>query len=504
MKTTSETPTADRLPPFSLEAEQGALGCILGAALTGAPGDAAVCMDRVIERAGRDGRWFYDFRHLEIWRAMERLHADRKPIDLILLRSFLQNTDKLDDIGGLAYLSELQDAAPSPTNLDYYLDILHEKFLARQALRIAAEVTQSVYRPDGDGSTLREAVSKLEADVLALTADHAGKREQTAAQGARMMADLIDQMKRGQGMVTGLQTRFEYFDRMTTGLHPGEMTVLAGRPSTGKTMLAMNIARNVSYGPEGTPCGVFSLEMNDIGIWSRFLFQVAGVDYQKFRSAGFTTNEDTPKIAEGIADMEKFKIFMDDTAGLTLSEIRARARRMKREHSDPGNPTDTRWLWVIDYFSLITPDRRDRDRLAEMSEISRGVKAMAKELNDHVILLAQLNRDSAKENRTPEPHDLKECGQLEQDADLIVILHRPKLRTEPFEGRGRSERDMFEENLGAWHTEQRRINAHVCKQRNGPTGPVELVAMTKSMNFVEFDRDVCRFAVADAVEQWEE
>ncbi len=489
-----------RLPPHNELAEKQVLGCILDAAASDGSRSltAQECVDKCIERFGAaDVDYFYDIRHREIWKVVKLLHKDNKAMDVTMVWSGLQHFEKGEAAGGLLYVSGLQDDAVLSA-IDSYLEELHDEFLARQALRIASEITQAVYHKRGE-VPIRESVSAFEQSVLQLTTDHAGVKEQSAADGARTMAELIDNMKRGTGMVTGLKTGFEYFDRMTTGLHDSEMFVLAGRPSTGKTQLAMNIAQNIAEGPEGAGVGVFSLEMNGVGMWSRFLFQLAGADYQRFRTGGFTTSDEVPAITQALARMPDYKIWLDETSGLTIGEIRARARRMKREHGIK--------VWIIDYFHLIRPDVRRHEMRAEYNDISMSIKAMAKELDAPVIILAQLNRDSEKDNRVPQGYDLKECGQLEQDADLIGILHKPKLRSEPYDGQGQSERDLFEENAGAWHTHKRRINLHVCKQRNGPTGPVEFVSLTKSMSFVEFDRSECKYAKPsgkDNPEDWEE
>jgi replicative DNA helicase len=222
------------------------------------------------------------------------------------------------------------------------------------------------------------------------------------------------------------------------------------------------------------------------------LFQMSGADYQQFRTGGFTKNDELPALMEGLENMKKCKLWIDHTAGLTIGELRARARRMAREHEIK--------VWIIDYFGLIRADFRRKDRREELGEISMGIKSMAKELNAPVIILAQLNRESAKENRVPTMEDLRDCGQLEQDADIVGILHQPKLRSEPYDGVGTAERDLFEPGIGKWNERQKRINVQIAKQRNGPVGAVELVSLTRSMSFIEHDRDTCRHAKKEA---WE-
>ena len=488
----------ERLPPYSKEAEMGVLGCVLVCYDNSA--EASAVMDQCIERFGAAGSsWFYDARHLEIWKCMACLHGDRKAVEHLLIQDFLKTFDKLDAIGGSAYLNEIQDSVPSAQNISYYLDILHEKFLARRALKIAAQITNAIYHPAEGETGIKDAISRMEADVLELTADHAGVKEQSAAEGAVVLAETIDKMKRGEGMVSGLKTGFEYFDRLTTGLHRGEMFLLGGRPGTGKTALAMSIAEHVSKGPDGVGVGVFSLEMKKEAIWARLCWQKSGADFQRFRTGGFTTNDEVPGISQALAEMPDHKIWVDDTPALTIGDLRARARRMKREHNIR--------LWIIDYFTLLQPDRRSRDQRADFDEIARGLQGMKKELGDSVIILSQLNRESEKEKRKPKMSDFKETSQLEQDADLAGILYEPKLRDQPFDDVGQSERDLFEPGAGAWFTHKKRVNLEVCKQRNGATGPVELVFLTKSMAFTEFDRAECRSAPRSqksSAEQWEE
>ena len=454
----------DRLPPHSLEAEQGVLGCML------LDPNAAIgtCVEKFKSRrddsansspARRDAppaspyagasAAFYDLRHQSLYETLVAMYDAKEAIDLITVRQRLKDKGQLDAIGGVAYLTALVDATPSAANLPFYADIVVEKHLLRRMIQTCSSVIGRIYDEEQQGD-VESLLDEVEKEVLHISEE----REEAVSFGMRDLVHKaiaqIEEMHSRQGQTTGLSTGFVDLDKMTTGLHPGEMIVIAARPSVGKTSLAMNIAEHVAMDLK-LPVGVFSLEMSADSLVLRMLCSRARVNLRDIRE-GFLADRDFPKLTSVAGKMAACPLFIDDTAGLSILQLRAKARRMHQQHGVK--------LFVIDYLQLLrSTAKRAENRQQEIADISQGIKALAKELKVPVIVLAQVNRESEKRGpgEKPKLSDLRESGSIEQDADFVGLLYRPKINTEG-------------EEDGEQHSnrEAEPINLLIAKQRNGP------------------------------------
>lgn len=433
----------DRLPPHSIEAEQGVLGCVLLS-----PNE---CMGICIEKLKAGAETFYDLRHQAIYQLLADMYDKKDAIDLITVPQRLKDTSQLEVVGGLAYLSGLQDAVPSAANLTYYLDIVREKHVLRRMLGACTAVVSRVYEHEGEVDML---LDEVERDILRISEDRETTTIKPMKELVRGAIDMIQEFHQRAGGLTGLPTGFADYDKMTSGMNGGEMIVVAARPSMGKTSFVMNIAEHVVIN-EKKPVGVFSLEMTSESLVMRMLCSMARVNGRSIRE-GFMAEQDFKKLTGAAAKMAKAPLHIDDTPGLSILQLRARARRMWQQHGIK--------LFIIDYLQLMnsTSRKAQDNRQQEISDISNGVKALAKELNVPVIVLSQLNRELEKDkSRKPRLSDLRESGAIEQDADLVGLLYKPS------EG---------EEEVGDTRqpVESHPVNLLIAKQRNGPTGDVRL------------------------------
>lgn len=455
----------DRLPPHSIEAEQGVLGCIL---LSPNP-----CMGESMELLKGNPEVFYDLRHQTLYRTLIEMSDGQQPIDIITLQQRLKDTQPLDEkgrpkegnllemVGGIAYVASLPDAVPSAANLSYYANIVTEKHLLRRLIQTCTEVIGRLYTHEGEVDALMDDVER---QILQIS-------EARVEGGTMQMKELvhsaigkIEKLHSDQGMLSGLPTGFQDLDKMTSGLHGGEMIVIAARPSVGKTSLAMNIAEHVAVDLR-LPVGVFSLEMTAESLVMRLLCSRAHVNLRSVRE-GFLAERDFPKLTGAAGKLAGAPLYIDDTSGLSILQLRAKGRRMAQQHGIK--------LFVIDYLQLLhSTARRADNRQQEISDISNGVKALAKELNVPVIVLSQLNRDVEKRGagEAPRLSDLRESGAIEQDADVVGLLYR--------DSKGKDDddtgRDFDEEALP--------VKLYIAKQRNGPTGEVSLTFLKQFTRF---------------------
>ena len=438
-------PALDRLPPHSIECEQGVLGCVL---LT--PNE---CMGECIEKLKDGKEVFYDLRHQTIFEELVAMFDTRSAIDVITLQQRLKDKQLLEQVGGIAYLSQLQDAVPSAANLSYYLDFVREKFLLRKMIATCTDVVGRVYDYEGEVDALMD---EVERDVLRISESRVQGTSPGIKQLVHQAIGTIENYFGRSGTLTGLSTGFADLDRKTDGLHGSEMVVIAGRPSMGKTSLAMNIAEHVAIECK-LPVGVFSLEMSAESLVVRLMCSLARVNLQNVR-AGFGNETDFPKLTSAAGKLANAPLFIDDSAGLSILQLRARARRMWQQHGIK--------LFVIDYLQLLhsTARRAQENRQQEISDISSGIKALAKELKVPMLVLSQLNREPEKRERGAEPKlsDLRESGAIEQDADLVGLLYKP----------GKENDD--ESTSPSDEQEAVPINLLIAKQRNGPTGDIKL------------------------------
>jgi replicative DNA helicase len=449
----SDSLKLDRLPPHSPEAEQGILGCVLLS-----PNE---CMGECIEKLKDDGQLvFYDLRHQTIYENLTAMYDAREAIDVITLQQRLKDRQLLEQIGGIAYLAQLQDSVPSAANLSYYLEIVQEKFLLRRMIATCTEVVGRVYDYEGDVEALLDEVEK---EILRINESRTQSTTSSVKELVSKAILTVENYFGRQGTLNGLGTGFPDLDRMTDGLHGQEMIVIAARPSMGKTSLAMNIVENVVL-EQNQPAGVFSLEMSAESLVLRMLCSIARVNLRSIRE-GFMSEADFPKLTSAAGRLAKAKLLIDDTAGLSILDLRARARRMHQQHGIK--------LFVIDYLQLLhsTARRSQDNRQQEIADISSGIKALAKELKVPVIVLSQLNRELEKDkSRKPRLSDLRESGAIEQDADVVGLLYKPSVGDD-------------EEGASAEEADGQPVNLLIAKQRNGPTGDVNLTFLKSYTRF---------------------
>ncbi len=445
-KPTVNLSRVNRLPPHSLEAEQGVLGCALLA-----PND---CIGQCVERLKTGPEVFYDLRHQTLYEVMVGMYDRKDAIDLITLGQKLKDAGQLDGIGGLAYLSQLMDAVPSAANLAYYLDIVREKHVLRRILATCTEVLGKLHGHEG---TVDSLLDEVERDILKISEDREEVGGRTMKELVRSAVDMIQEYHQRKGGLTGLPTGFADFDKMTSGLQPADMVVIAARPSMGKTSLAMNIAEHVAV-EVGLPVGVFSLEMTSESLVMRMLTSLARVNGRMIRD-GFLSEGDFRRLTAAASKLSRAPLHIDDTPGLSILQLRARARRMWQQHGVK--------LFIIDYLQLMhsTSKKAADSRQQEVAELSNGVKALAKELKVPIIVLCQLNRELEKDkDRKPKLSDLRESGAIEQDADLVGLLYKP---AQEDDDQRREDPEARDDGMAATP-----VNLLIAKQRNGPTGDV--------------------------------
>jgi replicative DNA helicase len=441
----------DRLPPHSIECEQGALGCILLS-----PNE---CMGECLEKLKAGKEVFYDLRHQTIFESLVEMYDKREAIDVITLQQRLKDRQLLDQVGGITYLSQLQDAVPSAANLSYYIDYIREKYLLRKMIQTCTDVVGRVYDYEGEVDAL---LDEVERDVLRISESRVQGGALTTKDLVNKAIATIENFFSRKGTITGLATGFTDLDRMTDGLHGSEMIVIAARPSMGKTSLAMNVVEHVVL-EDKLPVAVFSLEMSAEALMLRMMCSIARVNLRSIRE-GFMSESDFPKLTSAAGRLANAPVFIDDTAALSILQLRARARRLHQMHGIK--------LFVVDYLQLLhsTGRRAQENRQQEISDISSGIKALAKELKVPVLVLSQLNRELEKDkSRKPRLSDLRESGAIEQDADLVGLLYKPNA--------GDDDDSMPEEADGV------PVNLLIAKQRNGPTGDVNLTFLKPYTRF---------------------
>jgi replicative DNA helicase len=423
----------ERIPPQNLEAEQSVLGAVL------LDREAA---ERCVELLRPED--FYREPHRRIFAAVAELVARREAVDVITVGEQLARQGQLEAIGGLTYLSDLTASVPATANAPHYARIVADKAILRELLRAAAEIADSVYAGGDDpDAVLDEAEARIFRIAEARRSGRAFRPLKDIL--VRAFADL-ERLYEHKGEVLGTPTGLGELDRLTTGFHPAELIVLAARPSQGKTALALNIA--LAAAARGAHVGFFSLEMAAEQLALRLLCMAAGVAGERVRS-GFLGEEDWPRLGHALGKLAEAPLYIDDTPNLSIMDLRARARRMRAECGVE--------LLIVDYLQLIHSRGRAENRQQEIAEISRSLKALARELEIPVLALSQLSRAvEARENRRPQLSDLRESGAIEQDADVVIFIYQdPKLAEDPSR---RYEMELI-----------------VAKQRNGPTGPVPVI-----------------------------
>ena len=409
----------DKLPPHDIDAEMGVIGCCL---------TSRECIDASAE-AGVDGSWFYDLRHTEAWNALLEVHSEGTAVDLITTANRLKAQGQLDHVGGLAYLSQLMDAVPSAANLPYYLPILREKWQLRRLLSAATTIVGSVFGKPEDAEM---AIAEAETAILGVRGEFGALSDTTAKKVARRAVEALQE--RIAGVCDGLPIGWRYLDHITRGgFRPGEMIVMAGRPATGKTSLALSMARLLAG--SGVPVGIVSLEMSDQELGGRFLAQESRMNWDDFDQNHPPTDEQYRRMTTAASVVGRLPIIVYEGASITVGGIAAKARRWVRNQGVR--------IVFVDYLQLIQGNPK-LQRREQVDAISSGIKRLARELKIPVVVLAQLNREIEKDkDRKPRLSDLRESGAIEQDADFVGMLYRPKAPTE-FDA---DDADMIEVNM---------------------------------------------------------
>lgn len=439
------------MPPHSVEAEKGVLGCVLLSPREG--------LGACFERFTKGDEFFFDPRHQVIFANIVELCDQQSAVDLITLVTRLQERGVLETVGGYAYLAALMDAVPSAANLGYYLETVREKHLLRRMIHTCTRVVSQAYEPSLNIGVF---LDRAEAEILEVNRERNATTTRSINDLVGKAMHRIEYFFNNRGQLSGLATGFPDLDRKTNGLQPGEMIVIAARPSMGKTSLAMNIAEHAAVTLR-EPVGVFSLEMTAESLVMRMLCSLARVNNHSIREGGLH-ERDLAQITEATGLLANAPLYIDDTAGLDILQLRARARRMRERHGIK--------LFVIDYLQLLqsaSQRRGDPNRAQEIAEISSGVKGLAKELEVPVIVLSQLNRELERDKtRKPRLSDLRESGAIEQDADVVGLLYKANPK-DPREPAGSDDDDDAAANNDAVP-----VNLLIAKQRNGPTGDVGL------------------------------
>ncbi|WP_413377159.1 replicative DNA helicase [Alkalihalobacillus sp. 1P02AB] len=438
---------ADRTPPQNIEAEQAVLGAIFLE-------DTALVT--ASERLQPED--FYRAAHQRIYEIMLDLAEKGEPVDLVTLTSELQDRKWLDDIGGMAYLADLANAVPTAANVEYYSRIVEEKSVLRRLIRVATNIAAEGYTSEDEVDAILDDAEKTILDVA--------QRKNTSAFVS--IKDVlvetyenIEMLQNQKGDITGIPTGFVELDKMTAGFQRNDLIIVAARPSVGKTAFALNIAQNVATKTDEN-VAIFSLEMGASQLVQRMLCAEGNIDAQRMRT-GALTSEDWQKLTMAMGSLAKAGIYIDDTPGIKVGEIRAKCRRLKQE-SGLG-------MIMIDYLQLIQGNGRSgENRQQEVSEISRTLKGIARELEVPVIALSQLSRGvESRQDKRPMMSDIRESGSIEQDADIVAFLYRDDYY------------DKESEN-------QNIIEIIIAKQRNGPVGTVELAFVKEYNKFVNLDR----------------
>jgi len=455
---TSSSQDIHRTLPHSVEAEQG----VLGSMLISPREIIAECVEKINEE------YFYVPAHQTVYAALVDLWNANQAIDLITFTQVLRDRNVLETVGGAAFVTSLFTFVPTAANVTYYLEIVRDKYILRQIIAACTEGVRRSFEEQGEVDNLLDEVEKK-----IFTVGEFRFKDQMLDMRAQVMEAIesIEKLYEHKGGITGLATGFAEFDRMTSGLHPSEMIVIAARPSMGKTAFAMNIAEHVAI-QEKKPVAVFSLEMSSQQLVHRMLCSRARVNLKKVRD-GFLGDREFSSLTSAASKLADASMFIDDTAALTILELRAKARRLKSQHDIQ--------LVVVDYLQLLrsTTRRGQENRQIEISEISAGLKSLAKELKIPIIVVAQLNRNP--ENRTgdskgrPRLSDLRESGSIEQDADLVGLLVREAYYADTPEDR--------EEAAG-------NADLIIAKQRNGPTGDIPLTFLAEFTRFEDRARNV--------------
>ncbi|MFY9603760.1 MAG: replicative DNA helicase [bacterium] len=432
----------DRVPPFSLEAEQSVLGAMF------LEREAVLVAAEILQPED-----FYRDAHRYIFEAILELEEKGRPADLVTVTEALRQQGRLEDVGGLAYVTTLAQSVPTAANVEYYARIVEEKSILRRLIREATRIVQNSYEATDEAAAI---LDEAEQAILRISQyrNHSGFFPVKDLISAAY--DRIEYLYQNKGGVTGIPTGFKDLDRLTAGLQPSDLIIVAARPAMGKTSFALNIALHVALEAK-IPVAIFSLEMSREQLIMRMLSSEAGIDGQRLRT-GFLDEEDWLLLTTAMARLSEAPIYIDDTPNITVMDIRAKARRLVQEQGQA--------LILLDYLQLVNSRRSFESRQQEITEISRGLKALARELQVPVVALSQLSRAvEQRQDKRPVLSDLRESGAIEQDADVVAFIYRDEYYNPDTE----TKKGIAEIIIG--------------KQRNGPTGVVQLAFLKDSMRF---------------------
>ena len=446
--------TEHRLPPQNLEAEMSVLGGIL------LENEA---LHLALEHLRPED--FYREPHRKIFSALIKLSERNEPADLVTLTSVLKELSSLDEVGGSAYLGQLVDFVPTAANIGYYCRLVKEKAIARELIRVATEIAGRGY----DGGEIEPALDWAEGEIFKIANMKAKRSFYKTSDIVKDTIKAIETLYGREELITGVPTGFHDIDNMTSGLQKGDLIIVAGRPSMGKTAFCLNLVEHAAIrAPKPVPAAVFSLEMGKEQLVQRLLCSVARIDASRVRNGRLAQSE-FPTLVMAAGVISEAPIYIDDTPAITVLELRAKARRLKAEVNDLG-------LIVVDYLQLMQGSRAasSENRQQEISEISRSLKALAKELDVPVIALSQLNRSlESRTDKRPILADLRESGAIEQDADVIMFLYRESVYCDACRKRDNScDKDH-----------ERKAEVIIGKQRNGPLGTETLIFLGEYTRF---------------------
>ena len=442
---------AIKLPPHSLEAEQALIGGLLL---------DNMAWERVGDLATEED--FYRDDHRRIYRHITKLITSGKAADVVTVFESLQKNGEDEEAGGLAYLAEIANNTPSAANIHRYAEIVHERAVLRKLVSVGDEIAASALTPSG--RNVQELLDHAESRIFEIA--EAGARHASGFQSIqpilKQVADRVQELydRDNPSEITGIPTGYTDLDQIMSGLHGSDMLIVAGRPAMGKTSFALNIAEHVAIASR-KPVAIFSMEMPGTQLVTRFISSVGRIDLQKIRN-GRLTDEEWQRLTAAMGKLYDAPIYIDETPGLNPFDLSNRARRLARQHDG------TLGLIIIDYLQLMNGTRNADNRTAELSEISRAVKALAKELSVPIIALSQLNRSlEQRPNKRPIMSDLRESGALEQDADIIIFIYRDEVYNPDSQDKGTAE-------------------LIIGKHRNGPTGMVRLTFLGEHTRFENF------------------
>lgn len=444
----NKTVSSGKVPPQNLDAEKSLLGAVLI--------DDEVLADASEHVSAKD---FYDKRHSTVFEAMMRLYEKHKPVDLLTLTEELKKKDRLDTVGGSSYLTELTNYVPTAAHAEAYAEMVAQKAVRRRLIKASGDISELGYDEE---TTTQELLERAEAELFSVS-DQSLKQDLVSLESILTESfDRMEELHRNKGELRGIRTGYRDLDTMTAGLQRSDLIILAARPAMGKTTLVTNLAYNVATVAR-QPVLFFSLEMSKEQLVDRMLADASGVDAWNIRT-GNLSDDDFSKLSEAMGEMAEAPIYIDDTPGLSVLEMRTKARRAAHEH-----PLG---LIIVDYLQLMQAAnaRADGNRVQEVSEISRGLKLIARELNVPVVALSQLSRSvESRSPQVPQLADLRESGSIEQDADIVMFIYR--------EAYYNPETDR--ENI---------TDLIIAKHRNGPVGKVELYFHPERLRFMSLDK----------------